>query len=157
MRKEEKILFRDLTMTEKQNVIKVWERTSINEKTDHAKEKMERLGITDADVERAWKVNHIIEYKVVVENNEVTDVRLLVRGLDVKEKKYEWTSNGREIKKEAMCNVCLVEKKKKNKLITCYTSPTNVNRYKNSNGRVDMAYEQTMNDNLRKNLLALMK
>ena len=87
MRKEEKILFRDLTMTEKQNVIKVWERTSINEKTDHAKEKMSRLGITDADVERAWKVNHIIEYKVVVENNEVTDVRLLVRGLDVTEKK----------------------------------------------------------------------
>ena len=37
MRKEEKILFRDLTMTEKQNVIKVLERTSINEKTDHAK------------------------------------------------------------------------------------------------------------------------
>ena len=46
---------------------------------------------------------------------------------------------------------------RKNKLITCYTSPTNVNRYKNSNGRVDMAYEQTMNDNLRKNLMALMK
>ena len=157
MRKEEKILFRDLTMTEKQNVIKVWERTNINEKTDHAKEKMSRLGITDADVERAWKVNHIIEYKVVVENNEVTDVRLLVRGLDVTEKKYEWTSNGREMRKEAKCNVCLVVSLRKNKLITCYTSPTNVNRYKNSNGRVDMAYEQTMNDNLRKNLMALMK
>ena len=62
---------------------------------------MERLGVTDADVERAWKGNHIIEYKVVVENNEVTDVRLLVRGLDVSEKKYEWTSNGREMRKEA--------------------------------------------------------
>ena len=91
MRKEEKILFRDLTMTEKKNVIKVWERTSINEKTDHAKEKMERLGVTDADVERAWKINHIIEYKVVVENNEVTDVRLLVRGLDVTEKSLSET------------------------------------------------------------------
>ena len=76
MRKEEKILFRDLTMTEKQNVIKVWERTSINEKTDHAKEKMSRLGITDADVERAWRVNHIIEYKVVVERRSPTCERI---------------------------------------------------------------------------------
>lgn len=156
MRKEEKILFRDMTMNEKRNVVKVWERTQIATMTDHAKEKMERLGITNEDVAKAWKVNHIIEYKVVDEDGK-TDVRLLVRGLDIVDRKYEWTQNGREMRKNEKCNVCLVVSLTKNMLITTYTSPSGVNKYKHSNGRIDMAYVQSMNDNLRKNLVALTK
>lgn len=155
MKKEEKILFRDMSMQEKKNLITLWKRVAIVDKSNHAKTKMRLLGITEKDIERAWKVNHIIEYKVIVDNGVVTDVRLLVRGLDVTMKKYEWTSDGREMKDRALCNICLVVSLKRKTLITCYASPSGVHRYRNSNGRTDKAYEQKMNDNLRKNLMML--
>ena len=52
MKREEKILFRDLTDKEKSIIMKVWERVSVTDVTDHAREKMELLGITKEDIEQ---------------------------------------------------------------------------------------------------------
>ena len=88
MKRKEKILFRDLTDKEKSIIMKVWERVSVTDVTDHAREKMELLGITKEDIEQTIKRSDIIEYKVV-NGNKYDDVRILVRGRDVVQKRYE--------------------------------------------------------------------
>ena len=50
---ETKIYFKDLTMNEKINLITVWKNLSLGEYSDHAREKMTSLGITDDMINEA--------------------------------------------------------------------------------------------------------
>ena len=155
MKREEKILFRDLTDKEKSIIVKVWERVSVTDVTDHAREKMELLGITKEDIEQTIKRSDIIEYKVV-NGNKYDDVRILVRGRDVVQKRYEWTRDkDRQMRAKSDCNICLVISLTQQKIVTTYTSQSNNDRYKNSKKRRDVAYRLFLTSRLEKGLKLL--
>ena len=143
---ETKIYFKDLTMNEKINLITVWKNLSLGEYSDHAKEKMASLGITDDMINEAWHVNHIIEYKV--KNG---SPRMIIRGIHAHLCNSDFMNHGidRVNIGKKLCNVCLVVDMLTGDIVTCYASPVATARlYKNNN----TDYEKIMNNELEKNL-----
>lgn len=143
---ETKIYFKDLAMNEKINLITVWKNLSLGEYSAHAREKMTSLGITDDMVNKAWQVNHIIEYKVKNGNP-----RMIIRGIHTHLCNSDFMNHGvdRVNIGKKLCNVCLVVDMISGDVVTCYASPVATARlYKNNN----TDYEKTMNNELEKNL-----
>ena len=143
---ETKIYFKDLAMNEKINLITVWKNLSLGEYSAHAKEKMASLGITDDMVNKAWQVNHIIEYKVKNGNP-----RMIIRGIHTHLCNSDFMNHGvdRVNIGKKLCNVCLVVDMISGDVVTCYASPVATARlYKNNN----TDYEKSMNNELEKNL-----
>ena len=143
---ETKIYFKDLTMNEKINLITVWKNLSLGEYSDHAKEKMTSLGITDDMINEAWNVNHIIEYKV--KNG---SPRMIIRGIHAHLCNSDFMNHGvdRVNIGKKLCNVCLVVDMLTGDVVTCYASPVATAKlYRNNN----TDYEKIMNNELEKNL-----
>ena len=143
---ETKIYFKDLTMNEKINLITVWKNLSLGEYSDHAKEKMASLGITNDMINEAWNVNHIIEYKV--KNG---SPRMIIRGIHAHLCNSDFMNHGidRVNIGKKLCNVCLVVDMLTGDVVTCYASPVATARlYRNNNAD----YEKIMNNELEKNL-----
>lgn len=149
---ETKIYFKDLSMNEKTNLITVWKNLSITEYSTHAREKMDTLDITEEMIELAWKINHIIEYKV-----KDGRPRMVVRGIHNHLCNSDFMNHGTNrvaLSKKLQCNICLVVDMLTGKLITCYASPTATARlYKNNN----TDYEKNMNDTLEQNLKVVLE
>ena len=143
---ETKIYFKDLTMNEKINLITVWKNLSLGEYSDHAKEKMASLGITNDMINEAWNVNHIIEYKV--KNG---SPRMIIRGIHAHLCNSDFMNHGidRVNIGKKLCNICLVVDMLTGDVVTCYASPVATARlYRNNNAD----YEKIMNNELEKNL-----
>ena len=143
---ETKIYFKDLTMNEKINLITVWKNLSLGEYSDHAKEKMDSLGITEKMINEAWQVNHIIEYKV--KNG---SPRMIIRGIHAHLCNSDFMNHGidRVNIGKKLCNVCLVVDMLTGDVVTCYASPVATAKlYRNNN----TDYEKIMNNELEKNL-----
>ena len=144
-----KVLFSDMTLNEKKNLVTVWKNVEIRGYSRHAKQKMNELSITESMINDTWKVNHIIEYKV-----EDGRTKIMVRGVNAHECDAQYMVNRTErtfIGKN-LCNVCLVVDVMSGQVVTVYASPVNArNRYTCRD-----SYSQ-MDDNLRKNLETIVK
>lgn len=147
---DEKILFRDMSLQEQRTLISIWKTMRIRRISYHTREKMERLGITMEMIEETLRVNHIIEYKL----KDGKEVRMVLRGVKSYPLKYEWKKydNTRDELEYGYCNICLVVNAFGD-VVTVYNSPDKkTTKYRSYRGDNE-GYLNTMNENLRKNLV----
>lgn len=140
-----KKLFVQMDIMEQQTLVMVWNKlkdTDKSNKSVHAKKEMNNRGISEAMIESAWESNHIIEFKVIGENQ-----RMMVRSVDAYMCHYDVCRGGKKVgysTHKELCNVCLVVDIKTGRLVTCYTCPVRMKKdYRNKN-MYDTNYDYAM-------------